>query len=53
MNYDITFCIRKCYNVECKRNILNAPLSKEKRFISMSDFTDCKFFKEENTKEEE
>ena len=37
---DITYCIRKCSNMECKRNQKHLPY--EIKNIWASDFKDCK-----------
>lgn len=48
MNYDITFCSNtKCKNLECRRNMKNLRVSEEEvRFISVSQFEVCEYWKE-------
>lgn len=36
---DITYCCRKCANMECKRNQKRLP--EDVKYVSMSDFSDC------------
>lgn len=42
---DITYCCRKCGNMECKRNKKHIP--EDAKYVSMSDFKDCEDYKEE------
>jgi len=45
MSADITFCSRKCGNMECKRNLKNYP-KEGTVYCSMANFVDCKEYKE-------
>lgn len=50
MNYDITFCNRDCDNRQCKRNLKyvnRRKLFRNKLFISIAEWKDCKDFKRE------
>ena len=42
---DITFCARKCGNLECKRNLKNYP-TEGTMYCSMANFANCKEYKE-------
>lgn len=46
---DITYCIRECGNMECKRNKANLP--ETFGFFWQSDFKDCKEWRKKNGKD--
>lgn len=53
MNYDITFCSRKCNNEKCERNLNyvdKVSLFETKPFISMASFDNCEEFLDKEIK---